>query len=103
MSLFKYKEHSKQEWQDFLDTWHKGEKVEIHESIFDYFLGVLPPVFMWRQVELIDGTRIYASFGFAEGSERVTAFWSVPLYDKEDGGVLSRRYFCQHTKIINRG
>jgi len=62
------------------------------EEMFDYFLGVLPPQFMGREVELVDGSKQRAAFGFAEGAERITAFWA-------EGG----NFFAQHTKLISNG
>jgi hypothetical protein len=63
---------------------------EIDEETWYYFLGVLPPVYMNRDL-IIDGKPIHASFGFAEGAEPVTAFWS------EAGG----KYYRQLTNQMN--
>jgi len=52
-----------------------GEQVEIDKEIFDYFLGVLPPVAMGQTVILTTGRRITPPFCFAEGAENMIAFW----------------------------
>ena len=76
-----------------------GNRVEVDRELFDYFLEVLPPIHMGYWVELRNGKGDYyprwASFGFAEGAERVTAFWSGSVTEKG-------RYFAQLTQEINR-
>ena len=32
-----------EEWKQVLDAMHSGKQVKIHDSIYWYFLGVLPP------------------------------------------------------------
>ncbi len=62
-----------------------GNKREVTETDFDYFLEVLPPVamrFAWN------GERWH--FGFAEGYDYVYAF-------KKEGG----RYYAQKTNLLN--
>lgn len=88
---------TKERFADFIAARERGERCEIDQAIFDYFLDVLPPVFMDRWVTLNDGsTRVRAAFGFAEGAERVTAFWRART-------PLGLRYFAQHTTLIARG
>lgn len=77
-------------WAEFLADLAAGKRVVIDEWIYDYFLEVLPPVYMGRRVTTVDGTVVRAYFGFAEGAEPVTAFW-------REGG----RYYCQRTPQIN--
>lgn len=77
-------------WKDTIAAMHSGEKIEIDEGVFDYFLEVLPPVYMGRTVALPCGETRCVSFGFAEGYEPVTAFWST-----------KGRYYCQRTAEIN--
>lgn len=73
-----------------------GERVEIDHEMYFYWLEVSPPVYMRRVIALPgDGKRVTA-FGFAEGSERITAFWC-------QGNGDSARYFCQRTEEVNRG
>jgi len=62
-----------------------GQKREITEADFDYFLDVLPPVAMplkWKGE--------HWSFGFAEGHDYVYAF-------KKEGG----KYYAQKTDLLN--
>lgn len=70
----------------------RGERAEVDEEVFEYFLEVLPPQFMSKTVPLVDGSSVGATFGFAEGSDTITAFW-------REGG----RYFAQHTTLKARG
>lgn len=78
------------EWDALIHDMDSGKLVEINEAVFDYFLGVLPPVYMNRDVTLPGGRMVRASFGFAEGRDYVTAFWRDPE------GI-----FCQRTNLIN--
>ena len=77
--------------REFCEKRDAGECCTISEELFNYFLGVLPPIYMNRNVELVDGDKTLASFGFAEGWERITAFWRTA-----DGW-----YLAQHTTEIN--
>lgn len=60
-------------WTDFLAARDSGQRVEIGPEMFDYWLGVLPPVGYTA-----------GGFWFAEGSETPTKFWGE-----------GERYFCQ--------
>jgi hypothetical protein len=80
------------DFQEFIQKRDEGRRCLIDKGMFYYFLEVLPPRFMGREVELVDGSKRMAAFGFAEGAERITAFW-------EDGG----HFFAQHTKLISSG
>lgn len=51
------------------------DPLEIDEEMFDYWLDVLPPVFMRRTVQLDNGDTVIASFGFAEGDMTPIAFY----------------------------
>lgn len=55
----------------------KGGTVEVDEGLFDYYLDVLPPRFMGRTVTLADGSKRWATFGFAEGEDKPIAFWKT--------------------------
>ena len=59
----------------FLKAMHSGETFEMDEDSWDYWLNVLPPVFMHRAIKLMNGDTVSATFGFAEGEEQITAFW----------------------------
>lgn len=62
-------------WRTFILVMRSGNVVEIDREMYDYFLGVLPPVYMGRRVTLPDGREVWADFGFAEGWDCITAFW----------------------------
>ncbi len=85
--------HDSPAWRPYFAALKRGERCEIDEKFYDYFLGVLPPIFMSRTVELVDGTQRYANFGMAEGQRvTITAYWS-----EREGDVT--RYFSQRTKL----
>lgn len=78
-------------WAETLEGLDSGKAVEVSPEVFDYFLEVLPPVFMNKKVKLLDGTEVQADFGFAEGSEEVKAFW-------KSGG----KYYAGQTGMLNK-
>lgn len=80
------------EFAEYLTALERGEKCLIDAAMFDYFLEVLPPVSMNTECTLIDGHKVRASFCFAEGAERIVAFW-------REGD----NYFAQQTNRISRG
>lgn len=59
----------------FFEALDKGERCQVTEGVFDEFLDMLPPRFMYRTVALCDGSRVYASFGHGEGEGPTIAFW----------------------------
>lgn len=77
----------------FCNLRDSGVRVLVSQEIYEYFLGVLPPVNMNCDVTLVDGTHAHAAFCFAEGWSVITAFWRTT-----DG-----RYFAQNTIERNRG
>jgi hypothetical protein len=77
----------------YFNALKSGAVIEITPATFDYFLGVLPPVYMSRKM-LIEGAVRNVAFGFAEGCEPITAFWFA------DRGAVTR-YFCQRTLEMN--
>lgn len=79
-------------WSEFIAAMHSGQVAEIDEAMYYYWLEVLPPAWMGRMATLPDGRQVRANFGFAEGRERIVAFW-------EDG----ERFFCCQTMEVNRG
>ncbi len=79
-------------WGEFINAMHSGAVFECDEEMYDYWLDVLPPVYMGRLVTLPNGQRVRADFGFAEGIERITAFW------RSEG----RCFGCQTTQL-NKG
>jgi hypothetical protein len=76
-------------WGEFIQAMHSGERFEVDEEMYFYWLEVLPPAWMNRTVT-VGGEEIRSHFGFAEGYDKVTAFWT------KDG-----RYFGQRTDIMN--
>lgn len=81
----------------FVSARDRGERCEVDEEMYWYFLEVLPPQFMGEVVTLCDGDSIRADFGFAEGAERITAFWKAR---PTQGDPV---YYAQHTNKIARG
>ena len=82
------------DWEEFISMMHSGETLEVDAEIFNYFLGVLPPVFMGKT---INGQ--HYSFGFAEGEETIVGFWLGP----KDDGIWGNRCFCRDTGVMNHG
>lgn len=76
--------------EEFLRSMHSGAPFEMDEESWYYWLEVLPPVYMSRDVQLPNGDRVHASFGFAEGYDQITAFW-------KKGG---RYYGCRTEQIV---
>jgi len=84
--------HTKENWAVSIAAMHSGECIQIDAAFYYYFLEVLPPVYMDRTVELPGFGKRRVHFGFAEGAEQVTAFWSE-----------SKNFYCQRTKEMNHG
>ena len=82
-----------QEWKDMIATMESGERTEIDEDTFWYFLGVLPPIYQDRKME-VGGKTIKVDFGSAEGYEKVKAFW-------REGKGKNTKYYCQKTNEMN--
>ena len=74
----------------FIFAMRSGRTFECDEEMWYYWLEVLPPIHMGRRVVLPNGDEVLASFGFAEGAEEITAFWT-----------LGKRYFGCRTNRIN--
>jgi len=83
-------------WIETLNAMDTGKTTEINQKTFDYFLGVLPPVFMNKVFTFKDGLRVKAAFGFAEGAEPITIFWTEKIEGSED-----RRYYMRRSSLIN--
>ena len=89
--MFRYKGTS-EEWNEFIVTMNSGERFEIDEEMYYYWLEVLPPIFMHQHIKFLpghEGHKMWADFGFAEGCECITVFFRSP-----DG----KRFFGQKTK-----
>ena len=95
MSETKSKVFKYEDWQggngEFLKAMQSGDQFECDEEMFYYWLEVLPPVHMRRNVILPNGDQVRASFGFAEGAEEITVFWH-----------FGDRYFGCRTNTINQ-
>jgi hypothetical protein len=78
----------------YLNARDSGETIEITEGTFNYFLEVLPPAYMGRTIR-VAGKPQRVAFGFAEGYEPITAFWT----EKRAG---TEHYYCKRTEEINR-
>lgn len=82
--------YTRQQWSEFLAERDSGREVEVDEDLFNYFLEVLPLVGMPWNAIFQDGTKRRCAYGFAEGYEKITAF-----YTKRDLNGLY--YFCRLT------
>lgn len=81
------------EWQAFLVAMKSGEEVEINEEMYDYWLGVLPPVMGPQDLPFPDPKHpMKYDFGFAEGRERITLFYS---------NLVRSRFFCRRSPYMN--
>lgn len=78
------------DWTETLKALESGTKVQIDGEMFDYFLEVLPPVFMGMKFKFKDGVEVIASFGFAEGYEPVKVFW-----------MEGAEFFCRQSDMMN--
>ena len=92
--IYAYGDGQGENWKEFIKAMNAGELCEIDEEMFYYWLEVLPPVYMGQVVKVeIDGV-VYdkkCSFGFAEGADYITDFWT-------SGGA----WFCKQSKRMNR-
>ena len=84
-------------WDEMIAAMRSGERIQVEEGVYDYFLEVLPPIYMNRRITLPGGESQRVSFGFAEGAEAIVAFW---CQGNSDAGWS---FFCQRTEEINRG
>lgn len=81
------------DFKEYVEAVNAGLVCRIDENIFDYFLEVLPPVYMDKIKDVeIDGVKYpkRCSFGFAEGWEAVIDFW------RADGA-----YYAKKSKRLN--
>ena len=84
-----HKVYGMDDWQEMLEARDRGELLEVTDEIWWHFYEVLPPV-LWSGSLIVGGVRRIIDFGFAEGEEPITAFWTV-----------QERRYCQRTEIIN--
>jgi hypothetical protein len=86
-----YEDKSPGAWDEFIKAMHSGQVFECDEEMYYYWLEVLPPAYMGKNVVLPDGQKVRAHFGFAEGADYITAFWMIGserLVERPEGGVL---------------
>ncbi len=86
---------SDEEWKEFITIMQSGNKFEIDEDMYNYWLDVIPPVFMNKYITFFpgyEGTQMKVDFGFAEGIEYIVIFWRNTNGDK---------FFGQRTNKIN--
>lgn len=77
-------------WPEAHKKLDSGETIEITQKFFNYFHEVLPPVGMGRWVRLRNGREIRSAFEFAEGAERITAYW-----------IEDSRFYAAQTNQVN--
>ena len=75
-----------------MDEIEVSKPEEVSKEKYYYYLEVLPPIHYGKNVRLVDGTTRDVDFGFAEGWERVMAFW-------KDGD----KFFRCNTTEVNHG
>ena len=86
-------------WAEFIEAMGSGQKFEVDEEMFDYWLEVLPPVLMCQDILFFPGrkgipTRV--DFGFAEGADYITVFWI-------EGSGDHKHFYGQRTDKMARG
>ena len=77
-----------------LDGVNPNTPTEVSRETFYYYLEVLPPVYMGKEV-LLGSKRRRVSYGFAEGEEIITAFWV-------EGSGAEEKFYAQQTREVNR-
>lgn len=93
----------KNDFEDYLEARDKGIICRIDEEMFDYWLEVLPPVYMnQKQTIKIFGVPFekLCLFGFAEGREFIVDFWSNG--EDSTGRNPYGVYFCKKSNRLNR-
>lgn len=85
-----------EQWSAFFVAMSSGARMEISESIYWYFLEVLPPHSMGKTVPLKSGVSITADFCFVEGADVITAFWK----ERKNG---CDHYYLEQTTLRSKG
>ena len=96
IKIYKYDDCTPEEWKEFVALLDSDQAITIDESMFYYWLEVLPPVYMNKEQDInINGAILKknCSFGFAEGREYIVDFW----------GGNEGIYFCKRSNRLNRG
>lgn len=89
-----YTEDPKTGYRELRQALEQGMVCEVDHDTYWYYLEVIPPVWMFRTLD-IPGVGRRPCYGFAEGTERITAFWR----EEEGSGV---RYFAWLTREVAR-
>jgi hypothetical protein len=53
MSIYRNSECKAEKWKEFITTMRSGNEFEVDAEMFDYWLGVLPPVFMNQTIRWV--------------------------------------------------
>jgi hypothetical protein len=89
--MYTFDQKTSGKWAEFIMAMRSGNKIEIDKEIYYYFLEVLPPIFMNRELPFPDPKHpMRYGFGFAEGAEEIKVFWRE-----------GEKYFCQKTPFMN--
>jgi hypothetical protein len=89
----------RESWGRLIEAMAGGNVLEVDSSVFDYWLGVLPPLrqdfwgIQYDSAGAVIGGRPL-DFAFAEGRESIIGFWHT-------GDGAARRWFCQNQGVIN--
>lgn len=90
--------YGEENWKETMTAIRSGERVEITENVFYYFLEVLPPVVFERAVDFVpgrEGEKVHVNFGFAEGIEPIVLFW------RDKNGKGGEMFSCQRSNRVN--
>lgn len=94
LSHVKYAVCDDYQWELLIKLLRYGARIRIHESIYNYFLEVLPPKAFKQFLKLANDEIKYIDFGQSEGYEVINAFWSVHT----DSGY---NFYCQKSAHLN--
>ena len=100
-TIYSYDQSTPEQWKEFIQRLNNYEALVIDESMFYYWLEILPPVYMGeKQIINIDGVTYpkQCSFGFAEGREHIVDFWGEGNKDEQGNKV----YFCKRSTRMNK-
>jgi hypothetical protein len=87
-------------WAEFIEAMGSGQRFEVDEEMFDYWMDVLPPVLMNQNILFFPGRKgipTPVSFGFAEGADYITVFW---VDGPKEG---PKHFYGQRTDKMARG
>lgn len=90
--------YTKDNWNEMIKAMHSGETIEINEDVYEYFLEVLPPVYMNKK-KVIDGLTRTVNFGMCEGMEKIVDFWTDRTLQPDDS--INWSYFCKQSNDWN--